>query len=136
MLAEDIAKLMTLVPLEEKTARSEGKDRIEGGAFNGVLDKQTPFMFKGGEGINAGMGEADWVIQKDRAKYDKMFDLLGPVDGKISGAGRVNIHLALQSATTMLKKLLRMAPLLFTIYHTYHSTRLISPTFYAQLLHT
>ncbi len=91
MLAEDIAKLMTLVPLEEKNARSEGKDRIEGGAFNGVLDKQTPFMFKGGEGINAGMGEADWVIQKDRSKYDKMFDLLGPVDGKISGAGK-EIH--------------------------------------------
>ena len=47
MLAEDIAKLMTLIPLEEKNARAEGKDRIEGGAFNGVLDKQTPFMFKG-----------------------------------------------------------------------------------------
>ena len=46
MLAEDIARLMTLVPLEEKTARTEGKDRIEGGAFNGVLDKQTPFMFQ------------------------------------------------------------------------------------------
>ena len=46
MLAEDIAKLMTMVPLEEKTARTEGKDKIEGGAFDGVLDKKTPFMFK------------------------------------------------------------------------------------------
>ena len=87
MLAEDIARLMTLVPLEEKAARTEGKDRIEGGAFNGVLDKQTPFMFQGGEGINAGLGEVEWVIQKDRFKYDKIFDTLGPIDGKISGAG-------------------------------------------------
>ena len=46
MLAEDIAKLMTMVPLEEKTALTEGKDKIEGGAFDGVLDKKTPFMFK------------------------------------------------------------------------------------------
>jgi len=37
MLAEDIAKLMTMIPLEESNARSEGKDKIEGGAFDGVL---------------------------------------------------------------------------------------------------
>ena len=87
MLAEDIAKLMTMVPLEEKTARTEGKDKIEGGAFEGVLDKKTPFMYKGGEGVNAGLGEVEWVIEKDRLKYDEMFDKLAPVDGKISGAG-------------------------------------------------
>ncbi|CAB4056292.1 EHD1 [Lepeophtheirus salmonis] len=55
MLAEDIAKLMTVIPLEEKNARAEGRDRIIGGAFDGVLDKVTPFMYKGGEGINAGI---------------------------------------------------------------------------------
>jgi hypothetical protein len=87
MLAEDIAKLMSLVPLEEKNARAEGKDKIEGGAFNGVLDKQTPFMFKGGEGVNAGLGETEWIIAKDRSKYDVIFDKLGPVDGKVTGAG-------------------------------------------------
>ena len=91
MLAEDIAKLMTLIPLEEKAARTEGKDKIEGGAFNGVLDKQTPFMFKGGEGVNAGLGEVDWVIEKDRSKYDLIFDKLGPVDGKITGASNYNL---------------------------------------------
>ena len=87
MLAEDIARLMTMVPLEEKNARSEGKDKIEGGAFDGVLDKKTPFMYKGGEGVNAGIGEVEWVIEKDRFKYDEMFDQLAPVDGKISGGG-------------------------------------------------
>jgi EH domain-containing protein 1 len=87
MLAEDIARLMTMVPLEEKSARSEGKDKIEGGAFDGVLDKKTPFMYKGGEGVNAGLGEVEWVIEKDRMKYDEMFDKMSPIDGKISGAG-------------------------------------------------
>jgi len=86
MLAEDIAKLMTLIPNEELRARQDGTDRIEGGAFDGVLNKDTPFMFKGGEGINAGAGESDWVVDKDRYKYDEAFDKLNPVDGKITGA--------------------------------------------------
>ena len=44
MLAEDIARLMTAIPLEEQTKRNEGMDRIEGGAFEGVMDSQTPFQ--------------------------------------------------------------------------------------------
>ena len=92
MLAEDIAKLMTLIPNEELKARQDGTDRIEGGAFDGVLNKDTPFMFKGGEGVNAGVGEQEWVVAKDRYKYDEMFDKLSPVDGKITGAGKKNIH--------------------------------------------
>ena len=87
MLAEDIAKLMAMIPVEELASRTEGKDRIEGGAFDGVMDKATPFMYKGGEGINAGIGEVEWVIEKDRGKYDQMFDDLNPIDGKVTGAG-------------------------------------------------
>jgi len=86
MLAEDISKLMLMIPQEDKAARSEGTDRIEGGAFDGVMDKATPFMYKGGEGINAGIGEVEWVIAKDRYKYDEAFDRLNPIDGKVSGA--------------------------------------------------
>ena len=36
--------------------------------------------------MNAGVGEVEWVVQKDRYKYDEMFDKLNPIDGKISGA--------------------------------------------------
>ena len=67
------------------------------------MDSATPFMFKGGEGINAGVGEVEWVISKDRSvpiyfswthiivadfryKYDNIFDTLGAIDGKVSGA--------------------------------------------------
>lgn len=86
MLSEDIAKLMNMIPLEEQAAKSEGRDRIEGGAFDGVMDKATPFMYQGGEGVNAGVGETEWVIAKDKYKYDEIFDKLNPVDGKVTGA--------------------------------------------------
>jgi len=86
MLAEDISKLMLMIPQEEVNAREAGTDRIEGGAFDGVMDKQTPFMYKGGEGVNAGAGEVQWVVAKDRYKYDESFDNLNPIDGKVSGA--------------------------------------------------
>jgi len=85
MLAEDISKLMLMIPQEEVIARQEGTDRIEGGAFAGVMDQQTPFMYKGGEGVNAGVGEVEWVVTKNRHKYDQDFDKLNPIDGKISG---------------------------------------------------
>ena len=97
MLAEDIAKLMTLIPNEELKARQEGTDRIEGGAFDGVLDKATPFMYKGGEGVNAGAGEVEWVVAKERYKYDEMFDNLSPVDGKVTGAGNTHVEIGQES---------------------------------------
>jgi len=53
-------------------------------------------MFKGGEGVNAGAGEVDWIVNKDRFKYDEIFDKLGPMDGKISGAGKTHHHFQLK----------------------------------------
>ena len=52
-------------------------------------------MYKGGEGINAGIGETEWVIAKDRYKYDAIFDQLNPVDGKVTGAGRTAIYFSI-----------------------------------------
>lgn len=86
MLAEDIAKLMAMVPHEEAISKTEGLDKIEGGAFDNVMNSKTPFMYKGGEGINAGVGEVEWVVAKDRYKYDAIFDTLNPIDGKVSGS--------------------------------------------------
>ena len=84
MLAEDISKLMLMIPLEDEKARQEGIDRISGGAFNVVMDKQTPFMYKGEEGVNAGSCEVEWIVAKYRHKYDESFDQLNPIDGKIT----------------------------------------------------
>ena len=46
-----------------------------GGAFDGVMDSKTPFMYKGGEGINAGIGEVEWVVSKDRLVLSYIYSL-------------------------------------------------------------
>lgn len=62
---------------------------VVGGAFEGVVDDlKTPFGYKRGEGIDAGFGEHHWICEKDRVNTDPMFENLGPIDGKISGAGK------------------------------------------------
>jgi hypothetical protein len=64
---------------------------VIGGAFEGVEDKVSPFGYKRGEGIDAGAGEPEWIVSKERYKYDAIFDTLNPVDGKVTGAGKLQI---------------------------------------------
>lgn len=47
----------------------------------------SPFGYKRGEGIDAGAGEPEWIVNKERDKYDAIFKTLNPCDGKITGAG-------------------------------------------------
>lgn len=85
MLAEDIARLMAMIPVEEATSNKEAAI-IRGGAFDGVMNDNTVFGYKRGEGIDAGSGEPEWIVAKDRYKYDQLFDSLNPIDGKITGS--------------------------------------------------
>jgi len=58
---------------------------FQGGAFDGY--KESPFGIGKGEGVDRRGDHADeWIVARDRYKYDEIFDRLGPVDGKISGA--------------------------------------------------
>ncbi|XP_076638709.1 EH domain-containing protein 1-like isoform X2 [Colletes latitarsis] len=84
MLAEDIAKLMAMIPHEEVCTMSDSL--VKGGAFEGVKDQVSPFGYKRGEGIDAGAGEPEWIVNKERDKYDSIFGMLDPCDGKITGA--------------------------------------------------
>ncbi|XP_076666918.1 EH domain-containing protein 3-like [Andrena cerasifolii] len=84
MLADDIAKLMAMIPHEEIGTASESL--VKGGAFEGVEDQVSPFGYKRGEGIDAGAGEPEWIVNKKRHKYDTTFNELDPCDGKITGA--------------------------------------------------
>ena len=59
---------------------------VAGGAFEGVEDTVSPFGYKRGEGIDAGHGEPEWVVTKEKNKFDAIFETLNPVDGKITGA--------------------------------------------------
>lgn len=60
-----------------------------GGAFDGVEDVVSPFGYRKGEGIDAGYGEVDWICNRDRERTDPIFETLKPIDGKISGAGKM-----------------------------------------------
>ncbi|XP_013781142.1 EH domain-containing protein 3-like [Limulus polyphemus] len=83
MLAEDISQLMGMIP-HEQTESSKNYD-VVGGAFEGVAE-QSPFGYGRGEGADAGSLQQDWIVSRERFKYDEVFDNLNPVDGKISGA--------------------------------------------------
>ncbi|XP_026463270.1 EH domain-containing protein 3-like [Ctenocephalides felis] len=84
MMAEDISKLMDMIPHEESTSKIE--PLIKGGAFVGVEDTISPFGYKRGEGIDAGAGEPEWIVKKEKHNYDAKFETLNPIDGKITGA--------------------------------------------------
>jgi hypothetical protein len=64
-----------------------------GGAFEGIEDAASPFGYKRGEGIDAGAGEIDWICNSIRSKTDPIFESLGPIDGKIGGAGK-NLYIS------------------------------------------
>ena len=38
------------------------------------------------EGLDVGTGDSEWVVNKDREKWDAMFESLNPVEGKVTGA--------------------------------------------------
>lgn len=86
MLAEDIAVLMAKIPQEEVN-NSHDEGSVKGGAFVNVQDTVSPFGYKRGEGIDAGFGEPEWIVAKDKPHYDTIFASLGPVDGKVTGSG-------------------------------------------------
>lgn len=62
------------------------KETIQGGAFDSI--KESPFGFLRGEGIDEGSMEPAnvWIVDKDKPKYDEIFEKLNPMDGKITGA--------------------------------------------------
>ncbi|CAH1153776.1 unnamed protein product [Phaedon cochleariae] len=87
MLAEDISVLMAKLPLEnqEQSATNGNNGSVQGGAFTSVDDMASPFGFKRGEGIDAGAGELDWIVSREKPKYDEIFTSLSSADGKVTG---------------------------------------------------
>ncbi|XP_046995485.1 EH domain-containing protein 3-like [Schistocerca americana] len=86
MLAQDISRLMAMIPQEEQLHNHISEKPVENGALEGLEDTVTPFGYRKGEGVDAGAGEPDWIVNKDRYKYDQIFESLSPVDGKVTGA--------------------------------------------------
>lgn len=84
LLASDIAKLMPLLRQEELEAGDQLG--VQGGAFMGTragpFTEGDPFAEENGEGCEE---EEDWVVTKDKPKYDEIFYNLAPNEGKLSG---------------------------------------------------
>ena len=38
------------------------------------------------QGIDLGAGEPEWIVNKDRSRWDAIFESLGPTKGKVSGS--------------------------------------------------
>ena len=85
MLATDIAKLMAQIPLED-AQNNVPNAIVKGGVFSGVQDTTTPFGFKRFEGVEAGRGETDWIVAKEKPKYDEIFERLQGSDGRVAGS--------------------------------------------------
>ncbi|NXI73039.1 EHD2 protein, partial [Anseranas semipalmata] len=77
LLTRDIAALMPLLRQEELEAPGPG---VQGGAFEGT--RQGPFVEGAPEEDEEG---EEWVVTKDKAKYDEIFYGLAPLGGKLSG---------------------------------------------------
>ncbi|XP_003744278.1 EH domain-containing protein 3 [Galendromus occidentalis] len=80
MLATDIAKIMAMIPQEQTEKNTD--NQVNGGHFENA---QGPFVFGKGEGADEGSLQREWVVEKERARYDEVFESLNPIDGKISG---------------------------------------------------
>lgn len=91
MLSEDVPKLMSMIPREEQAymesqAHSAGPGVTSKAANIFNDEEQTPFGIGNVEGINAGLGEHDWIVSRSKHEYDQVFAQLSPQNGKISGA--------------------------------------------------
>ncbi|GFQ88977.1 EH domain-containing protein 1 [Trichonephila clavata] len=106
MLAEDIARLMAQIP-QEQHMQSKEESNVKGGAFDGV--QQSPFTYGRGEGVDAGSMDTEWIVGKERYKYDDVFQGLNPVDGKISGASAKSEMVKSKLPNTVLGKVWKLS---------------------------
>jgi EH domain-containing protein 2 len=90
MLSEDVPRLMSMLPREEQAYLNLNSQLESGNTSQGNTifhdQQETPFAIGGVEGINAGVGEYDWIVERSRHEYDQVFTQLSPQNGKVSGA--------------------------------------------------
>jgi len=78
MLSEDIPRLMSLMPREQMDKKMDGIGMIQGGVFR-------KSVMPVGIGADEGVGEREWIVSRDKAKYDEVFNTLEQAEGKITG---------------------------------------------------
>ncbi|CAL8283194.1 unnamed protein product [Lota lota] len=104
MLAHKIAGLMSMIREEESLAPPP---MVMGGAFEGSQD--GPFGRGYGEGVSAGEDGEDWIVSRDKHRYDEIFYTLMPVNGKISGVNAKKEMMSSRLPNTVLGKIWKLA---------------------------
>ena len=106
MLSTDMTNLMQMLPAEE--AQTAPEKIVRGGAFAGT--EQGPFAAGQGEGADYGAGELqEWVVAENKYKYDKTFEELSPIDGKISGSNAKKEMVKSKLPNTVLGRIWKLA---------------------------
>merc|ERR550534_2925028 len=82
--------------------KSAGGGLIQGGVFEKV---EMPF----GEGLDAGKGEVEWIVARDKPKYDEVFQTLEQNNGKITGRVARDELLKSRLTNNILGKIWRLA---------------------------
>lgn len=74
-------------------------------------EADTPFTFGRGEGVDEGsMDHSVWICEKEKPKYDLIFNSLGPnEDHKISGAGARSEMVKSKLPNSVLAKIWKLA---------------------------
>ncbi|XP_077945304.1 EH domain-containing protein 4 [Gasterosteus aculeatus] len=104
MLATKIAALMSMIRDEESKAPPA---MVSGGAFDGSQD--GPFGRGYGEGISAGADAEDWIVSREKHRYDEIFYMLTPVNGKITGVNAKKEMMNSRLPNTVLGKIWKLA---------------------------
>ena len=106
MLANDIARLMQMIPHEDESA-PDNYASVQGGAFEGYTE--SPFGIGRGEGVDMGRGEEEWVVGREKYEYDDSFSKLNPINGKISGAAAKSEMVKSKLPNSVLSKVWKLA---------------------------
>ncbi|XP_078133768.1 EH domain-containing protein 4 [Sander vitreus] len=104
MLATKIAGLMSMIRDEESKLPPP---MVSGGAFEGSQD--GPFGHGYGEGISAGADAEDWIISREKHRYDEIFYMLMPINGKITGVNAKKEMMNSRLPNTVLGKIWKLA---------------------------
>lgn len=106
MLREDISRIMSMIPREQEDQNIDTAP-VQGGALNNLVN--NPFGHGRGEGADAGSLQVDWIVEKDRFKFDAVFNRLNPIDGKITGAAAKSEMVKSKLPNTVLGKIWKLS---------------------------
>ncbi|XP_034253810.1 EH domain-containing protein 1-like [Thrips palmi] len=107
MLASDITRIMSLMPVQEEKFAST--DTVTGGAFANIDDRESPFGFGRNEGVLAGHGDLEWIVAKSKPIYDDLFNSLEQVGGKLTRAAAKDELLKSKLPNSVLSRIWHLA---------------------------